>query len=302
MRCTLALFCVVAWLTSCSPLANLSQSANSTAAYAHAAARESTALLYVSDTLNNDVDVYSYPHGKLVQTLSGLFENPQGLCSDNAGNVFIADPIGFEVLEYAHGGKVPVATFFDRPYAPEGCAVDPASGNLAVTEGQFVAIYAKATGKPKRYKLPHINAAAFCGYDDQGDLFVDGGSYYYYLFELDELVAGAKRFTTLSVSQTIGQAGGVQWDGTYVAVGDVSTGTVYRFAVQNGKTTLEGSTQLGDSNNVNQFWIDGGKVIGPNNGSIDVMVWKYPEGGNPIRRIPNPRPGRHRPFGATVSD
>src|ERR1700727_305617 len=44
-------------------------------------------LLYVSENSQGAVEVFTYPSGRLVQTLSVLA--PWGLCSDSNGNVFI---------------------------------------------------------------------------------------------------------------------------------------------------------------------------------------------------------------------
>jgi DNA-binding beta-propeller fold protein YncE len=257
-------------------------------------------LLYVSDVKTNDVYVYSYPEGRLVQTLTG-FDKPQGLCADGSGDVFIANSNGHDVLEYAHGGKAPVATFFDPPHSPEGCAVDPTTGNLAVTDADAVSIYARAAGKPKHYKSRDINQFAFCGYDGSGNLFVDGASYYYYYFHLDELAAGGKKLQNVGLAQSVMQAGGVQWDGSYLAVGDVHAATIYEFSIKGRQGTLESSTPLTDSDQVNQFWIAGSQVIGPNAGGINVMVWSYPAGGSPTQIIGNPGAQPHQPFGAALS-
>jgi len=259
-------------------------------------------LLYVSDTATNDVYVFSYPKGRLVGTLTG-FDNPQGLCSDRNGDVFIANSAGEETLEYAHGGKAPIQTLYDPPRSPEGCAVDPVTGNLAVSEGgsETLAIYAKATGKPKHYKSPNITQFAFCGYDDLGNLFIDGSSYYYYYFEFDELSAGTKALKPVALGQTIMQAGGVQWDGKYVAVGDAGANAIYRFSIRGHKGTLEGTTSLTGAKMVDQFWIAGSKVVAANVGGLNVMLWSYPAGGAPIEVVSNPRVQPHKPFGVTVS-
>jgi streptogramin lyase len=47
-------------------------------------------LLYVTRPPSRSVDVYTYPAGNQVGTLTG-FTNPYGICSDAQGNVWIAD-------------------------------------------------------------------------------------------------------------------------------------------------------------------------------------------------------------------
>ncbi len=88
-------------------------------------------LLYVTDTITNDLYVFSYPKGKLVQTIPYLAE-PAGECVDASGNVFVANTGGNDILEFAHGGTSAIATLQDPGFFPIGCAIDPGSGNLAV--------------------------------------------------------------------------------------------------------------------------------------------------------------------------
>jgi hypothetical protein len=90
-------------------------------------------LLYISDVGTNDVYVYESLSLKLAGTLTG-FSEPQGECSDAAGNVWITNTNMSQIIEYAHGGTTPIATLSDPYEFPVGCAVDPRSGNLAVHE------------------------------------------------------------------------------------------------------------------------------------------------------------------------
>ena len=61
------------------------------------------ALLYVSDVGTFTVHVYTYPALKAAGTLTG-FDEPQGLCADSAGNVWVTNTNVYEMREYAHGG------------------------------------------------------------------------------------------------------------------------------------------------------------------------------------------------------
>ena len=141
-------------------------------------------LLYVTDQGTGEVKVFSYPQGKLHGTLTG-FNEPAGECADRAGDVFIVDGFANEVYEYAHGGKTPIATLSEPGEFPLGCSVDPSTGNLAVANycsgasGQCtgpgsLAIYLDAKGSPTQYADPKLSHVDFCGYDAQGNLFVDG--------------------------------------------------------------------------------------------------------------------------------
>src|SRR5579863_884632 len=85
-------------------------------------------LLYVSNV--SSVTVYAYPSGTLVGTLAGLYKT-HGECADAHGNVFITGTS--QIIEFAHGATTPLKILKDPLYDPQGCSVDPLTGDLAVT-------------------------------------------------------------------------------------------------------------------------------------------------------------------------
>jgi hypothetical protein len=275
-------------------------------------------LLYVSTTESNNVFFYSYPTGKLVGTIRG-FNYPLGLCTDAHGNVFITNFDGSDILEYAHGKTVPKRNIANG-YAPFGCAIDPASNALAVTNycagngsGSYgcesghskpaaVTVFSKLNQPPTAYSSPAILHFYFCGYDASGNLFVDGyGTSGYSLFELAELPKGGTSLRRLTINQQIEYPGGVQWDGQYMTVGDYKTGIIYRFTVKGGNATVVGSTKLNGGLGTRQYWIDSGNLVGAkyiyNKGHV-IGFWGYPNGGKPTKRILSPY---RNPWGIVVS-
>ncbi|MGC9992592.1 MAG: hypothetical protein ABSD52_09400 [Candidatus Cybelea sp.] len=258
-------------------------------------------LLYISDLGTDDVYVYSYPEGVLKGTLTG-FNRPWGLCVDKAGKVFVTDEGAFRILEYAHGGTKPLATLKDPGEDPGGCSVDPTTGDLAVanistpaTYPGDVAIYKKARGTRKTHKDPQIIYYEYCGYDNQGNLYVDGMTADAFAFA--ELPKGKALFANIGLNENIRFAGGVQWDGHYVAIRDYEANVIYQFSISGSSGTETGSTSLGGSSYAVQFWIHGSNVIGPNADSANVMFWNYPAGGSPTKTID----GLTTPWGVTVS-
>ena len=69
--------------------------------------------------------------------LTGVYGNAD--CSDSKGNVFISG--GTEVVEFAHGGTTPIATYSIAYYPATGCSVDPESGSLAVVNEGWVSVF-----------------------------------------------------------------------------------------------------------------------------------------------------------------
>ncbi len=135
---------------------------------------KSGALLYVSDWNANVVDVYSYPGLKRVGQLTDDMLNPDGLCTDAKGDIFVVNntPNADDVLEFAHGDTTPIQTLGNPGQVGVGCSVDPVTGNLAVTNVEAlyyglgsVSIYTKATGNPTMYSDPDMGSVYFCGYD-----------------------------------------------------------------------------------------------------------------------------------------
>ncbi|HZY97280.1 MAG TPA: hypothetical protein VFE35_09265 [Candidatus Cybelea sp.] len=279
-------------------------------------------LLYVSDLIAQVVDIYTYrQRHKLVGQLTGFF-NPEGLCVDKVGDVWVTNDTSLgvhQITEYAHGSTTPIQTLNDPDGRANGCSVDPKTGNLAVTDfwgpteqiGN-VAVWTHASGSPSFYSNPNIYYYYYCAYDEKGNLFVDGetqGS----VFGLGELPKGGNMLNFISVNQTIYLPGGIQWDGKYLAVGDQVavkhnfTSTIYQFAITGSVGTEVGTMVLTGSSQVAQFWlprVDSGpkhryatKLIGPNQNGADTLIWDYPGGGNPIGMIS----GETSPIGATVS-
>ncbi len=254
-------------------------------------AGKKSALLYVAE---GTVGVYSYPQGELEGQLTG-FSDAFGECTDKSGNIYITDFTANVVDEFVHGGTEPVRKLSVPGNGPAACAVDPASGDLAVTDagnvngvGANIAIYHKAKGTPKTYTYAKILGYAYCAYDNAGDLFVDGtpAKGYGYNFELAELPHGAKSLEAVSLQGGISWDGGLQWDGQYLAVGQLILPQIQRYTISDGYGTYVSSTPLLGAYEAVQFIIAGRKAIVVNRYYFDryftkwdVLVFDYPAGG-----------------------
>ena len=263
-------------------------------------------LLYISDAGNDDVKFYTWPNVKPVATLTG-FGAVRGLCGGKTGTVYVVDAQKDEVIRFSHGGKTPAGILYDQGYHPNSCASDPASGRLAVTltsetgGSGVLAIFSHGAGRPVYYGTATIVTPAYCAFDNKGNLFVDGtdnkGN-----FALAEMPFGYHSFFPAKVNQTIAVPGGIQWDGTYLVIGDEGAGTsgstLYQFTIASANVLkLAGTVVLNESSKVAQFWIGQIKMVGPNSGGINARIWTYPGGGAPIRAIG----GFKEPIAALVS-
>ena len=257
-------------------------------------------LLYISDETTDDVYFFSYPSGSLTGTLTG-FGTPQGLCSDNAGDVFVTDEKDADVVEYAHGGTSPIKTLEDSG-RPSSCAVDPATGDLAVSNfNSFVSIYKQAEGSPTDYST--AASAVFCTYGKHGKLYIDEPGQPSTGNVVQVLPHGGTSFENVSLNERLGNfsPAGIQWYGKDLVVGSAGAasygccGRIFIFAVKgtNGQRTggFHIKKTLGD------FFVYGSTIIATTSGDA-VQYYDYPSGDGPTQTIYDPGGSS---YGVTVS-
>jgi hypothetical protein len=271
-------------------------------------------LLYVTGACGG-ICVFSYPGGTLVGELADS-NAPLGECVDKSGDVFVVDYGGESgtagIVEYAHGGTNPIATLSDPGYYPQACSIDPTTGNLAVTNesGKYgdtgiVAIYVDAKGDATDYVDPKIYYIAFCGYDDKGNLFVDGQHDHQGTFALGELPKGSGNFKSIRIPQAPSSPLNLQWAGKYIALAD-SSSVIYNVTVKDSRGTVVGTTLLnGPGSGIEgQFWIQGGTIVAPyatRSSPYEVDLWKYPTGGRIRKSISGSEFDNAELFGTVVS-
>lgn len=286
-------------------------------------------LLYVSNGDGSTVDIYNYHSKKheLYGQLTG-FDHPLGLCVDSAGNVYVDDLDDSEIDEYAHGGTTPIAFVSDSYGRPNGCAVDPSSGNIAVSNefnqsdagGNIVVFSGGLSGYETEYggKNIDLDSVEPPAYDANGNLFFQGNTYSTQPVFV-ELPAGSSAMVQLS-GLTIGETAAVEWDGKYIDVVDrdyknESVAAIDRVTVSGSAVTVVSTTVLTDDcygsydyASVAQPYIGrtGGRANMIVAGNTDVNCphrvdfWKFPKGGKPKRVLP-PGIAPTSPWGTTVS-
>ena len=259
-------------------------------------------LLYVAT--GDNVYVLSYPHGKLVGTLGIVGNN---LCSDNHGDVFIPT-VAYAVVEYAHGGASPIEILNDGDI-PLGCAVDPTTGDLAVTnEGSGaseVAIFPNAKEPSTWYRDPEISTYGLCGYDNKGNLFVDGSGSGNFLAELPN---GKGNFKNYTLDGDFAVYGSVQWDGKHMTLSNPTTDRIFRLTFGKSSLKVVGTTQIdGWQNDYSghwpyvQTWLQRTSFIAQSSSLAELGVWRYPKGGHANKVIGPFENGTVNIYGVTVS-
>jgi hypothetical protein len=235
--------------------------------------------------------VLSYPAGKIVGTID---VGALGACADPRGNVYLTE--SESLAEYSNGGTKPISTI-SVPGESVGCSVDSLTGNIAVTYANNshsdVSVFPSG-GSASTYEV--ALDVLYCGYDGQGDLFVDGIGKQ--RFDLEELPYGGSAFASVSISPGISQnPGQVQYDGTYITVEGIASPpknsgpVIYRLSVSGSAATVVGKTTVSGSFGASeQSWIDGSRMFIPyahgGSGEAETIgTWRYPAGGNAFKVV-----------------
>lgn len=248
------------------------------------------------------VTIFSYPGGKMQGQVTGLPSGfgPRRLCTDTAGDVFVAGTLNQSsrnygaIYEFSHGGTSPIAMLTDE-YVPFGCSVDPTTGTLAVSnlDGSqssygSVAFYQNASGKPKYVNSNIRDYFGPCAYDDAGNLFVSEAG----MDKLAELPKGSKQFQELHISNGA-YLESLQWYGGKLVAsyspprsGPVN---VYRLEIEKTVAKVVGTTRLTDTGRIGttdgQFWVDGTHITGSGHGTKGLLLWDYPKGGFYVKAL-----------------
>jgi hypothetical protein len=248
------------------------------------------ALLYVAtDYATTIVNIFTYPEGKFVGSLTSDLSFAR-VCSDpKTGHVFVSQTYGLD--EYQRGETTKITTLA----APEGytqllgCSIDPLSGDVAAVAYESLGgllIYPHGTGTPLVYSDPSVHAYYYCSYDDRGNIFILGYGVgtQYITSVFSELPKGGKAFRDITMP-FVGYPQKLQWDGKHMALNEGAT--IYQMHVSGSTGTIVGTTDLrGDTEPAGgTVWIAGNTVLGPYGGGSArrVGTWNYPAGGDPIK-------------------
>jgi hypothetical protein len=275
---------------------------------AHIASRlgQSPALLYVA----NDEDgfyVVDYATGVVEQKiiLSPAAE-PTGACSGASGNVFMlgngankySELVG-QIYEYRHGGQTPVAVLSEPYMSPSACAVDPMSGNLAVTNGisetaSNVAVYPQGQSPPTIYTDSAFSSYVGATYDNLGNLYVIGYHRHSNSLRMAELRNGGSALVNIALTHSIIGATCIQWDGSYLAItvfayNKKTSARVYRISVSGSSAKIVQTVKFPDANGFYAGWVsliltDRKRILFTLH-EEQVGIFRYPAGGNRLRKI-----------------
>ena len=261
-------------------------------------------LLYVTN-ITGTVTFYAYQNGNnlsLQGTLTG-FGFPGQPCVDQTGDVFIPDASANTIVEFAHGGTVPLHVLQTGQYSePLACSIDKLTGNLAVPINSGVFVFPGTFGTPAFYaNSPDLGDSFFCAYDSHGNLFVDGTG----TQEFNLAVLPHNSATMLDVTVTGGtvlEPGNLLWIGTKLSLVDTGETTSFfdLLHVSGTQATMLSSTHIPGSNAVVGSWKAGShanaKVIFAD-GGVGATIFTYPA----LAPYATVTSGVFDPFGVAVS-
>jgi hypothetical protein len=230
---------------------------------------------------NGELEEFRFPKGKRLDY--PITDSASGMCSrTDRGDFWATNSISSNVEEFRAGGTKVLKTLSVTAGDPAGCSINKSNDDLAVsllTGG--VVIYKNASGSGTSVS-DGLYETFFVGYDGSGDLFADGFTSSDAV-AIVEMPAGSSTFHSLTLPNTIEFPGIVQWDGTYVAVGDQEANAIYRYSVSGSTVTLEGTVTFSDASDCGGGDIFKGKYfLCPDAGDNNVKVYAYPAGGAPI--------------------
>jgi|HubBroStandDraft_6_1064221.scaffolds.fasta_scaffold169963_2 hypothetical protein len=259
-------------------------------------------LLYVV-TGGGTVDILSYPGSKLLGTLRSAKDSYEPVTANPTNGDILIGGRGAVIYEFAHGGQRPIAEI----HTPTGFeqtvdyAFDPTTESIAVSlqksfDKGFVGIYASPSSNPTLYSVPNMEYLGFLGYDNQGNLFIEGKESANGPDVFAELPKGNSSFNDVTLNQMLTNMGTVQWDGSYITL--ASGNSVYEIQVSGSTGTIVGQTTLaGEWTEYPVFWIQGGVILGDHvtktNKYNGLGVWHYPQGGSSYKVITYARKLKH---------
>jgi hypothetical protein len=130
-------------------------------------------VVYVASALNDVVNVYSAKTLAPVGQITAGLEEPLGLATDSAGNLYVTNEAAHNVTVYAPGSKKPKATLGDTDF-PTAVAVAK-NGTVYVAVRSGVDVFRKGA-RSRSYTiydsaLPSVIGVAV---DSHGDVFASG--------------------------------------------------------------------------------------------------------------------------------
>jgi hypothetical protein len=264
-----------------------------------AAIQAASTKIFVSDAVNNVVNIYNTA-GKQLAQLTG-FSQPQGLAADLKGNLYVADTNNSQILVFAPPYKKAPKKLADPGYFPAGVAVLTIGTTTYVgvtnicsapncTQGGFI-VY--KNGKSKgAFQSSSIYRVYFGGFDAKGNFYADGfdanGVQVY--GEVAKATKGGTTFTPNTIGNSIVFPGGVQVNlKGKIAIDDQSGAAIYTYNPPKGGTfgsPIKTTPLTGAGDTVTYAFTSTDKDVWTADAlNAASFEFKYPAGGSAVKTI-----------------
>jgi len=246
------------------------------------------AVVFVSDGVQGAVKIYAQSNGVLVGLLTRI--GPDGIATDVAGDLYVADGDQGGVLFYPPGATSPTATL-NMPLSQQPFSIAISSrGDVAVNFRGGVSFFKK--GKTEPYNT--VSAGSFgnlwyIAYDRDGNLYLDASVS---SVSVGEIVGGGSgsSITPLPISN-LTSPGGVAVDrSNHLLIMDYNAATLYQYDLPNPSSPSGSVTFPGAQHPLNFALTKSNAAIyvGAANGLGQAgTFWRfgYPSGSGPSQTI-----------------
>jgi hypothetical protein len=194
-----------------------------------------------SDIGTSAVLVFGW-NGDLNAILVDGLVGPQGITTDAAETLYVANTLGQNVMVYRKPYSSVTTTLNDSDEYPVDAAVSTTGVvgvmNIGEPTGGFgsVSFYAKGSTSPcANVSSPYWARVFFGAFDASGDLFIDGVDPLGHV-AVGEVLGGckARSIKTLKTSNAIASPGGVQVADGHILIADQGNKAIYTYALPTG--------------------------------------------------------------------
>jgi hypothetical protein len=78
----------------------------------------------------------------------------------------------------------------------------------------------------------------------------------------------------------------MRWDGKHLdVIGNFFKGEILQYKISGQKGTKVGVVKLKGAKGIGYFWLQHPNVLAPETNQSVVGIWKYPDGGSPVKSI-----------------
>jgi hypothetical protein len=250
----------------------------------------------ISDGDNDVVDIFN-AQGRPTGQLTG-FNTPSGLASDIKGDLYVADFNNARIQVYGKGLAGSPTSISDSGQLPYGIDSFNNGAYLAVASlpaecgGRSTINIFKGSTLVTTIASPNLQQAAFCAFDATGNLYFDGydENNAVIVGEVADATSGGSTYTTLTTSNAIADAGGVQvTTGGQIAIGDDYSSVIYTYnpPVNGCLGAPVKTTRLSGSVDVVSFAFtkNMSDLYAADSGTEQAAEYAYPAGGTPVSTI-----------------